>query len=116
MKTQAVPVVSMNDGNTMPILGFGVWQIEEGKACEEALETALEAGYRHVDTAFDYRNEASVGRALGRSGIPREELFVTTKLWPGPDVEQVRVVMQKSLERLQLNFVDLFLIHVPIEC
>ena len=99
------------DGNEIPLLGLGVWQVPEGRACEEAVSWALEAGYRHIDTAQAYGNERSVGRALRNSGLPREDLFITTKFYPGrrdPDAE-----VQRSLERLDLDFVDLYIIHWP---
>jgi diketogulonate reductase-like aldo/keto reductase len=99
------------DGNEIPLLGLGVWQVPEGRACEEAVGWALEAGYRHIDTAQAYGNERSVGRALRDSGLPREDLFITTKFYPGrrdPDAE-----VQRSLERLGLDFVDLYIIHWP---
>jgi diketogulonate reductase-like aldo/keto reductase len=96
----------------MPMLGLGVWQMAEGRETEQAVEWALDAGYRHVDTATIYGNERSVGAAIVRSRLPREELFVTTK-WPpfrrGPAAELAR-----SLKRLQLDFVDLYLIHWPV--
>lgn len=73
--------VSLNNGVKMPILGFGVFQIAEDSECQAAVETALATGYRHIDTAASYMNEVAVGRALAASGIPREDLFLTTKLW-----------------------------------
>jgi 2,5-diketo-D-gluconate reductase A len=96
----------------MPVLGLGVWQMAEGSETEQAVEWALEAGYRHIDTASMYRNERSVGAALRRSGVPREQVFVTTKLLPtrtNPARE-----LEKSLERLGLDYVDLYLIHWPL--
>jgi diketogulonate reductase-like aldo/keto reductase len=99
------------DGNEIPLLGLGVWQVPEGRACEEAVGWALEAGYRHIDTAQAYGNERSVGRALRDSGLLREDVFITTKFYPGrrdPDAE-----VQRSLERLGLDFVDLYIIHWP---
>jgi diketogulonate reductase-like aldo/keto reductase len=96
----------------MPVLGLGVWQMAAGAATEQAVEWALEAGYRHVDTASMYRNERSVGAALGRSGLPREQVFVTTKLVPAR-VSASRE-LEKSLERLGLAYVDLYLIHWPL--
>jgi diketogulonate reductase-like aldo/keto reductase len=99
------------DGNEIPLLGLGVWQVPEGRACEEAVGWALETGYRHIDTAQAYGNERSVGRALRDSGLPREDVFITTKFYPGrrdPDAE-----VQRSLERLGLDFVDLYIIHWP---
>ena len=96
----------------LPLLGLGVWQMAEGRETEQAVEWALDAGYRHVDTAAMYRNERSVGAALARSGLPREEIFVTTKLLPLKlDVERE---LTRSLRRLGLDYVDLYLIHWPI--
>jgi 2,5-diketo-D-gluconate reductase A len=94
------------------MLGLGVWRLAEGPETEQAVEWALEAGYRHIDTATFYRNERSVGAALRRSGIPREQLFVTTKWLPirrNPEAE-----LKRSLERLGLEYVDLYLVHWPL--
>ncbi len=99
------------DGNEIPLLGLGVWQMRNGPETENAVRWALELGYRHVDTAQLYRNEESVGRALRDSGVPREEVFITTKFLPGrrdPEDEAKR-----SLERLGLDQVDLYLVHWP---
>jgi diketogulonate reductase-like aldo/keto reductase len=96
----------------MPVLGLGVWQMAAGAETEQAVEWALEAGYRHIDTASLYRNEQSVGAALRRSGLPREQLFVTTKLLPThPSAARE---LEKSLQRLSLDYVDLYLIHWPL--
>jgi diketogulonate reductase-like aldo/keto reductase len=98
-------------GLEMPLLGLGVWLLKDGSETEHAVSWALEAGYRHVDTAQNYGNEASVGRAFRASGIPRDELFVTTKYLPGsghPDQEA-----ERSLERLGIDQVDLYLVHWP---
>jgi len=96
----------------MPVLGLGVWQMAAGRETEQAVEWALEAGYRHIDTASLYRNEPSVGAALRRSGLPREQVFVTTKLMPTrPSAARE---LGKSLERLSLDYVDLYLIHWPL--
>jgi 2,5-diketo-D-gluconate reductase B len=100
-------------GSTVPKLGFGTWEIL-GRDCEEAVADALEIGYRHIDTAQAYDNEAEVGKALAASGIPRRELWLTTKLWRSefaPD--KVRASTEGSLERLQVNCVDLLLLHWP---
>jgi diketogulonate reductase-like aldo/keto reductase len=99
------------DGTEIPLLALGVWQVPEGPVCEEAVSWALEAGYRHIDTAQAYGNEASVGRALEASGLAREEVYLTTKFHPGrtdPEVEA-----QRSLERLGVDFVDLYIVHWP---
>jgi diketogulonate reductase-like aldo/keto reductase len=99
------------DGNEIPLLGLGVWQVPDGPQCEDAVRWALELGYRHIDTAQAYGNEPSVGRALRDSGVPREEVFVTTKFFPerkDPEAEA-----QRSLERMGLEQVDLYIIHWP---
>jgi len=99
------------DGNEIPILGLGVWQVPNGPECENAVRWALELGYRHVDTAQAYGNEESVGRALRDSGVPREDVFITTKFYPArrdPEAEA-----QRSLERLGVDQVDLYIIHWP---
>jgi len=96
----------------MPVLGLGVWQMAAGRETEQAVEWALEAGYRHIDTASMYRNEQSVGAAVSRSGLPREQLFITTKLMPThPSAARE---LDKSLTRLGLEYVDLYLIHWPL--
>jgi diketogulonate reductase-like aldo/keto reductase len=107
-----VPARDIGDGVQMPMLGLGVWQMAAGRETEQAVEWALEAGYRHIDTATMYRNERSVGAALARSGLPREDVFVTTK-WL-PTMRSARVELDRSLERLDLEYVDLYLIHWPI--
>jgi 2,5-diketo-D-gluconate reductase A len=96
----------------MPVLGLGVWQMAAGTETERAVGWALEAGYRHIDTASMYRNEQSVGAALKQSGLPRDEVFVTTKLLP-THASAARE-LTKSLKRLNLDYVDLYLIHWPI--
>src|SRR5262249_10495807 len=101
----------LGEGVSMPMLGLGVWQMAAGPESEQAVGWALEAGYRHVDTATMYRNERSVGAALARSGLPREDLFVTTK-WL-PTMRSARGELDRSLERLGLEYVDLYLIHWP---
>jgi 2,5-diketo-D-gluconate reductase A len=105
--------ITLNNGVEMPILGFGVYQIPP-EDTERTVSDALEVGYRHIDTAAAYRNEEAVGRAVRDSGIPRSELFITTKLWiqqPGED--NARRAFEQSLERLGLDHVDLYLIHQP---
>lgn len=99
------------DGNRMPMLGLGVWQVPDGPACEQAVRWALELGYRHIDTAQAYGNEESVGRALRESQVPREEIFITTKFFPGHQdpVAEAR----RSLQRLGLDKIDLYLVHWP---
>jgi len=103
----------MNSGASIPQLGLGVFKVEEA-ICEEVVSDALEVGYRHIDTAMIYRNEAAVGRAIAKSGIPREELFVTTKLWNADQGrETAPEALKTSLDLLGLGFVDLYLIHWP---
>ena len=106
--------VTLNNGVKMPILGFGVFQIDDMKECEEAVYNALKAGYRLIDTAASYRNEEAVGRAIKRSGIPREEIFVTTKLWVSDvNYEKAKLSFETSLKKLNLEYIDLYLIHQP---
>ncbi|QXQ09911.1 aldo/keto reductase [Paeniglutamicibacter sp. Y32M11] len=111
--TNTIPTITLNDSNTMPRLGYGVFQVPDAETTA-AVETALETGYRSIDTAAIYGNEAGVGRALASSGIKREELFVTTKLWIA-DLGRTSVhdAMNASLEKLGLDQVDLYLIHWP---
>jgi diketogulonate reductase-like aldo/keto reductase len=99
------------DGNEIPLLGLGVWQVPEGRECEDAVRWALEAGYRHIDTAQAYGNERSVGRALRDSGVPRDEVFITTKFYPAR--KDAEAEAQRSLERLGVESVDLYIIHWP---
>jgi diketogulonate reductase-like aldo/keto reductase len=106
------PTRELAGGVRMPLLGLGVWQMAAGRETEQAVEWAFEAGYRHIDTASMYRNEQSVGAALSRSGLPREEVFVTTKLMPGRGSAERE--LDKSLSRLGLDYVDLYLIHWPL--
>lgn len=106
--------VTLNNGIEMPILGFGVYQIEDPVQCEQAVYDALMTGYRLIDTAAAYMNEEAVGRAIKKSGIPREELFITTKLWiQDANYESTKKAFQKSLNRLGLDYLDLYLIHQP---
>jgi diketogulonate reductase-like aldo/keto reductase len=102
---------TLADGNEIPLLGFGVWQVRDGRECEDAVRWALEAGYRHIDTAQAYGNEKSVGRALRDSGVPREDVFITTKFYPRKKDPAAEV--QRSLKRLGVDFVDLYIIHWP---
>jgi diketogulonate reductase-like aldo/keto reductase len=101
----------LSDGNRMPVLGLGVWQVPDGPECENAVRWALEAGYRHIDTAQAYGNEASVGRALQSSGVPRDEVFLTTKFYPSRKDPAAEI--ERSLERLGVDQVDLYIIHWP---
>ena len=103
----------LNNGVEMPVLGFGVYQVEE-TVCEQCVCDAIAAGYRSIDTASAYLTERAVGRAIRRSGVPREELFITTKLWvQDAGYESTKRAFAKSLERLQLDYLDLYLIHQP---
>jgi len=105
------PVLTFNDGNTIPQLGYGVWQVEDDVA-EKVVAQAFEAGYRHIDTAKIYGNEAGVGRAIARSGLTPEEIFITTKLWNADQgYESTLAAFEASMERLGLETLDLYLIH-----
>jgi diketogulonate reductase-like aldo/keto reductase len=109
-----VPTITLNNGSLMPQLGFGVWQVPDDEA-ESAVATAIEAGYRSIDTAAIYENERGTGRGLAASGVPRDELFVTTKLWNADQGHDSTLrAFDKSLERLGLDHVDLYLIHWPV--
>ena len=106
--------VQLNNGITMPKLGFGVFQMVDAAECERAVVDAIETGYRLIDTAASYQNEPQVGNALKQSGVARNELFVTTKLWlQGASYEGAKAQFERSLNRLQLDYVDLYLIHQP---
>jgi diketogulonate reductase-like aldo/keto reductase len=103
-----IPAANLPAGGRMPLLGFGTWQIK-GQECYDAVRTALDVGYRHIDTATVYRNEDQVGRALADSGVPRERVFVTTKV--PPHAREPRRTLDESLHSLGTDFVDLWLIH-----
>lgn len=106
--------IILNNGLEMPILGFGVYQIPDAKECEQSVLTAIEAGYRLFDTAAAYGNEEAVGAAIKKSGIAREEFFITTKLWVSDmGYEKAKKAFEISLEKLQLDYLDLYLIHQP---
>jgi 2,5-diketo-D-gluconate reductase A len=106
--------LSLNNGVEMPILGFGVFQVTDAEVCERSVYEALRTGYRLIDTAAAYLNEDAVGKAIKRSGVAREELFVTTKLWiQDAGYESTKAAFEKSLRRLQLDYLDLYLIHQP---
>ena len=111
----AIPTVTLNDENTIPVIGLGVGELSESET-ERAVSAALEAGYRLIDTAAAYGNEAAVGRAIAASGLPRAEVFVTTKLaTPDQGFQSSQDACKASLERLGLDYVDLYLIHWPAE-
>ena len=106
--------IKLNNGVEMPILGFGVFQIPDAAECERSVIDAIESGYRLLDTAASYQNEAAVGKGIKNSGISRSDLFVTTKLWiQDTGYEQTKAAFAKSLEKLQLDYLDLYLIHQP---
>lgn len=106
--------VKLNNGIEMPILGFGVFQIPDAAECERSVLDAIETGYRLLDTAASYMNEQAVGNAIKKCGIPRNELFITTKLWvQDTGYDNTKKAIQKSLDRLQLDYLDLYLIHQP---
>ena len=106
--------VLLNNGVEMPILGFGVFQIPNESECEQAVIDAIKTGYRLIDTAASYQNETAVGNAIKKSEVPRNELFITTKLWASDmGYENTKLAFQKSLNKLQLEYLDLYLIHQP---
>lgn len=110
----AIPAVTLNNGVTMPLLGFGVFQVPDPAECERAVRDAIAVGYRLIDTAASYGNEEAVGRAVNGAGVPREELFVTTKLWiQDAGAGRTRAAFERSLARLGLDYLDLYLIHQP---
>jgi 2,5-diketo-D-gluconate reductase A len=110
----AIPSVTLNNGVNMPLLGFGVFQVNDLDVCERAVYDAINTGYRLIDTAASYGNEEAVGKAIKRSGVAREDLFVTTKLWVQDAGEgRTRKAFERSLQRLQLEYLDLYLIHQP---
>ena len=106
--------VKLNNGVEIPILGFGVFQITEPAECERCVIDAIQTGYTHIDTAASYRNEEAVGRGIKQSGVAREKLFITTKLWiQSNGYEGTLKAFERSLKRLQLDYIDLYLIHQP---
>lgn len=110
----SVPAVTLNNGVEMPLLGFGVFQVPDLEECERSVAEALKVGYRLIDTAAAYGNEEAVGNAVKRSGVPREELFITTKLWiQDAGYDKTRRAFDRSMQRLQLETLDLYLIHQP---
>lgn len=106
--------VELNNGVEMPILGFGVFQVPDPKECERSVLDAIESGYRLIDTAAAYQNEEAVGIAVKKSGVDREDLFITTKLWIQTDgYQDTKKAFEVSLKKLQLDYLDLYLIHQP---
>lgn len=106
--------VQLNNGVEIPILGFGVFQIKDPAECEQCVVDAIQTGYRHIDTAASYQNEEAVGRGIKHSGVARENLFITTKLWiQRQGYEGTRKAFENSLKRLQVEYIDLYLIHQP---
>jgi 2,5-diketo-D-gluconate reductase A len=110
----SIPAVALHDGTAIPQLGFGVFQVPPEET-QETVEEALAAGYRHIDTAGAYRNEAGVGAAIAATGLARDDVYVTTKLWNSEQgYDSTRRAFEESLERLDLDYVDLYLIHWPV--
>lgn len=106
--------VKLNNGVEMPILGFGVFQIKDLEECERSVVDAINTGYRLIDTAQSYENEEAVGKAIKRSDVAREDLFITTKLWiQSNGYDETKKAFETSLKKLQLDYLDLYLIHQP---
>jgi 2,5-diketo-D-gluconate reductase A len=115
MSSVVIPTITLNNGVVIPQVGLGVFQAKEGAEVEQAVSAALEAGYRLIDTAAIYGNEVGVGRAIRASGVPREEIFLTTKLWNAHHAyDDALRAFDESLERLDVDYVDLYLIHWPL--
>jgi 2,5-diketo-D-gluconate reductase A len=109
-----IPSVTLNNGVAMPLLGFGVFQVTDLAECERSVLDAIETGYRLLDTAASYGNEEAVGNAIRKSGVARDELFITTKLWvQDASYEGAKQAFERSLDKLQLEYLDLYLIHQP---
>ena len=109
-----IPTITLNNGVKIPAIGYGVFRMKDPAECEEAVVQAIQSGYRLIDTAAAYENEEAVGRAIRRCGVPREELFITTKLWiTDTSYEGAKRGFARSMERLGLDYVDLYLIHQP---
>ncbi|MDG4655678.1 aldo/keto reductase [Ectobacillus antri] len=111
-----IPTVTLHNGVRMPILGLGVWKVTEKEQLKNAIKAALDAGYRAIDTAAVYGNETEVGEAIRESGVPREELFITTKVWNSDQgYETTLAAFEVSLQKLGLDYVDLYLVHWPVK-
>ena len=109
-----IPSVTLNNGVAMPLLGFGVFQVTDLAECERSVLDAIETGYRLLDTAASYGNEAAVGNAIRKSGVARDELFITTKLWvQDASYDGAKQAFERSMDKLQLEYLDLYLIHQP---
>ncbi len=113
LKSDIITKIKLNNGTSIPQLGLGVWLIPDGEQTENSVMWALQAGYRHIDTAKIYKNESSVGRAIKNSGIKREDIWVTTKLWP-TDFFNPKKGLEESLNKLDMDYVDLYLLHWPV--
>jgi len=110
----AIPSVTLNNGVAMPLLGFGVFQVTDLAECERSVLDAIETGYRLLDTAASYGNEEAVGKAIRKSGVARDELFITTKLWvQDASYDGAKQAFERSMDKLQLEYLDLYLIHQP---
>ena len=110
-----IPNYTLNNGLEIPVIGFGTWKMEEGKECIDAVSHALKSGYTHIDTAAVYKNEKSVGDAIKASNMKREDLFITTKVWnTDRGYEETKKALQTSLDKLQMDYVDLYLVHWPV--
>ena len=110
-----IETVKLNNGIEMPLEGFGVFQVPDPAVCEQAVLDAIESGYRLIDTAAAYMNEEAVGRAIAKCGVPREELFITTKLWvQDASYEGAKQAIETSMKKLGLDYIDLYLIHQPM--
>ncbi|WET49011.1 aldo/keto reductase [Chryseobacterium indologenes] len=108
------PVVTLNNGVDIPALGFGVWQMDDLKECENAVIKAIQTGYRMIDTAAIYQNETAVGAAVKNSGVDREALFITSKVWvQDHGYKKAKSAFQRTLDRLQMDYLDMYLIHWP---
>ncbi|GGG17462.1 aldo/keto reductase [Paenibacillus abyssi] len=116
MTLRTADCTTLNNGVKMPWLGLGVWKVEDGKIVQETIEQAIQAGYRSIDTAAAYKNETGVGEAVRNSGVARDELFITTKIWNGDQgFEETLNAFEESRQKLGLEYLDLLLIHWPVK-